>query len=371
MNDNIGVALIVGLTTGTSLYIWNSESFTKTQKIVLLLFIIFPPLQWISILLVLVYNKYQSENTIEAKTIKQDVEDKQNLDSAKSNLINLKEKGIITEEEFNTKVEKIEIQKIEYDIKDSIEYKQLKSLLDRDILTKEEFDSKIDLIKNTPIKKVNIEELERLQNYVDNIKLPLKEDSKKESSNYIYVYLILFFVVIVSVVLTISHFNENNAAQSYDSPPAIAEDTTALNNYNYQESIKNKKFVYIVMKVEKPNLDVFQPMSYINSVGLYEIPDPIYSINYEKETYSTEITEIENYNLDEKYKAMDNAKNKMYSQLEMYDSSNYINTSNKCKDEAKREEFKKISSKIVDTQIYEFDSYSEASIHKEEIGKSN
>jgi hypothetical protein len=64
MNENIGVGLIVGLAIGTSLYIWNSDNFTKPQKIGLVCCIIFPPMQWGSILLVLAYNKYQSENNL-------------------------------------------------------------------------------------------------------------------------------------------------------------------------------------------------------------------------------------------------------------------------------------------------------------------
>ncbi len=139
MENNIAVGILVGLSVGTSLYVWNSDSFTKHQKIGLICCIVFPPLQWIAILLVLAYNKHQSENTTEAKITKQNVESKQNLDSAKNNLKELKEKGIITEEEFNSKVEKIESQKTEFDIKNSTEYKQLKNLLDSGILTKEEF----------------------------------------------------------------------------------------------------------------------------------------------------------------------------------------------------------------------------------------
>ena len=62
---------------------------------------------------------------------------------------------------------------------------------------------------------------------------------------------------------------------------------------------------------------------------------------------------------------MDGAKNKMYSKLAIDDSVFSSNLWIKCKDDAKREEFQKISSEIIDTQIYDFDSYSEASRDKE------
>jgi uncharacterized membrane protein YcjF (UPF0283 family) len=70
MENNIAVGILVGLAVGTSLYVWNSDSFTKPQKIGLICCIVFPPLQWVLILLVLAYNKHQSENTTEAKIIK-------------------------------------------------------------------------------------------------------------------------------------------------------------------------------------------------------------------------------------------------------------------------------------------------------------
>lgn len=159
MDDKIGVGIIVGVATGVSLYVWNSDSFTKSQKIGLICCVVFPPLQWISILLVLAFNKHQSENTTEAKIIKQTNKIKQDLDSAKNNLTELKEKGIISEEEFNSKVNKIESQKLEFDIKNSMEYKQLKSLLDGGILSKDEFEKKVKLLNVLTDKEVNIEEI--------------------------------------------------------------------------------------------------------------------------------------------------------------------------------------------------------------------
>jgi hypothetical protein len=149
MNENIGVGLIVGLAIGTSLYIWNSDNFTKPQKIGLVCCIIFPPMQWGSILLVLAYNKYQSENTNEAKTVKQNFRNKQNLDSTINDLIELRGKGIISEEEFISKINTIENQKTEFDIKNSNEYKQLKNLFDSGILTNEEFENKTKLLKSS------------------------------------------------------------------------------------------------------------------------------------------------------------------------------------------------------------------------------
>jgi Short C-terminal domain len=151
MENNIGVGLIVGLTLASSLYVWSNEKFNSVQKTILLICIVFPPAQWLGILIVIAYNSNVESNTPERKTEKK-------LDTTISNLTELKEKGILTAEEYNTKIEKIENEKTEENLKNSIEYKQLKSLLDSRILTKEEFESKVQLLQSSAEKTVNKEE---------------------------------------------------------------------------------------------------------------------------------------------------------------------------------------------------------------------
>ena len=122
------VGLIVGLIFASSLYIWNNDKFSGLQKTILLICIIFPPAQWIGILFVLAYNNYKVNNSTE-KVIERKVEQvKANLDNSISNLKDLKEKGILTDEEYKTKVAKISTEKDEQSLKNSLEYKQLKSL---------------------------------------------------------------------------------------------------------------------------------------------------------------------------------------------------------------------------------------------------
>ncbi|MDY0089102.1 MAG: SHOCT domain-containing protein [Flavobacteriaceae bacterium] len=139
--ENIIVGLIVGATLTSSVYIWNNESFSKSQKIVLLLFLVFPPLQWLGILLVLWYNKYEKENTSEFKEEKK-------LSTSIDDLKDLKQKGILTDEEFSAKIKKVEQDSLEHKLKNSTEYKQLKNLLDSGILADEEFSNKIEVLRN-------------------------------------------------------------------------------------------------------------------------------------------------------------------------------------------------------------------------------
>lgn len=128
--------MIVGLLTTSSIYIWQSKSFNKTQKTILLFCAIFAPLQWFLIPVILYFNKIEKENTAEYKAEKK-------LNETIDKLKQLKIKAILTEEEFKTKIEKIEAEKTEIEIINSTEYKQLNSLLVSGILSKQEFDTKI------------------------------------------------------------------------------------------------------------------------------------------------------------------------------------------------------------------------------------
>ncbi len=89
--------------------------------------------------------------------IKEKVQTNYKTDDSLQNLSDLKQKGILTDEEYNQKVSKINAEKDEQELKNSVEYKQLKSLLDSNILTKEEFESKVILLKTFSNFKVNQE----------------------------------------------------------------------------------------------------------------------------------------------------------------------------------------------------------------------
>ena len=148
MEHNIGVGAIVGLATASSFYIYKSEKFSSIQKTILLICVIFPPAQWLGILIVLAYNNFIENNSVEKITEIKNENKINTLNSQVESLKDLKEKGILTSEEYNQKVEKLEAEKAEQDLKNSIEYSQLKSLLDSGVLTKEEFENKIEFINN-------------------------------------------------------------------------------------------------------------------------------------------------------------------------------------------------------------------------------
>ena len=106
MERSIGVGLIIGLVIATSIYVKESASFTKLQKTILLICIVFPPIQWIGILFFTIYNKIQSNNSSERISQKRNELAKKELDSSLINLKELKQKGILSEEEYKHKIKK-------------------------------------------------------------------------------------------------------------------------------------------------------------------------------------------------------------------------------------------------------------------------
>lgn len=170
MEHDTGVGIFVGLAIGTSLYIRNSDKFTETQKTSLLFCILFPPLQWVGIIAVLIYNNYKISKSLENAAKNRVEKVKSSLDNSTNNLENLKNKGLLTEEEYKNKIEKIDSKLVEENLINSIEYKQLYSLLENGILTTEEFEDKLIVLKSCLKKdeKLNIS----IKNNVVTVKLP-------------------------------------------------------------------------------------------------------------------------------------------------------------------------------------------------------
>ena len=129
--------LFGGLLIFTSVAIWHSTHFQKSQKIFLTICILFPPAQWVFAIIIYAYNK--SNDTL--IDYKQDISSK---DLEK--LTYLKNSKILSDEEYDIKASKIKTESILNDIKKTDEYKALYQLNKRGILNDREFDEKIKLL---------------------------------------------------------------------------------------------------------------------------------------------------------------------------------------------------------------------------------
>ena len=129
--------LFGGLLIFTSVAIWHSTHFQKSQKIFLTICILFPPAQWVFAIIIYAYNK-RNDFLIDYK---------QNISSKDlEKLTYLKNSKILSDEEYDIKASKIKTESILNDIKKTDEYKALYQLNKRGILNDREFDEKIKLL---------------------------------------------------------------------------------------------------------------------------------------------------------------------------------------------------------------------------------
>lgn len=147
MDKDIGVGIIVGLTVASTLFVYNRDFFTKSQKVYLYFCIIFPPLQWVSIIVISFYNAYQVTISPEFIENEKRQNEKENIVKQLKNLKDLRSKEILTREEFNEKVRAIKSSYEEREIKSTVDYKKLKELFDNGVLTETEFEDKVEILK--------------------------------------------------------------------------------------------------------------------------------------------------------------------------------------------------------------------------------
>ncbi|WP_418637732.1 WG repeat-containing protein [Winogradskyella sp.] len=147
MDKDIGVGLIIGLLIASTLFVYNTKIFSQPQKVFLYICVIFPPLQWLSILILLAYNYFQKE--LYNNNSKHNTRDSVAYDSVTqlSNLNHLRDEGILTDEEYFQKQEIIMKAELSEEMKRSDDYKKLKDLYESGILTKEEFDAKLETLR--------------------------------------------------------------------------------------------------------------------------------------------------------------------------------------------------------------------------------
>lgn len=172
MEHSIGVGAIVGLAVATSIYVWQHEYFSKAEKTVLLLCVIIPPIQWLGILGIHIYYNYKAKN-IKTKVVERNIKEK--ADSSINTLTELNKKGILTDEEYKEKIEKVENEKTKQDVVNSTEYMQLKNLLNLGVLTKDEFQTKIEFL-NSKALKTKTEEFRIIDGFSENLALVINVD---------------------------------------------------------------------------------------------------------------------------------------------------------------------------------------------------
>ncbi len=155
MDKGIGVGIIVALTFTSTIFILQSNYFSKNQKIILGILFVFPPAQWVLALIIGIWNK-QSESTIGFKI--------DNANKSDDEIEKLKNLGLLSEEEYKDKKEKVLEMKLNELVLKSEGYISLKKLKQNNILTQEEFEQKSERLKNKILNDVNFIEFENTEN---------------------------------------------------------------------------------------------------------------------------------------------------------------------------------------------------------------
>lgn len=129
--------------------------------------------------------------------------------------------------------------------------------------------------------------------------------------------------------------------------------------------LKISKFIYVIFTVKEPKLHHRNSIEELSADGysIIKIPEDNY-VTYDNVTYTSEIEEIPGYDENKQYQYMDmieaNVREKVTYTNVIFDAN--ILASIRDKEEQYR--ISKFKAKIVDRKFKVFDSYKEASIHR-------
>lgn len=135
------------------------------------------------------------------------------------------------------------------------------------------------------------------------------------------------------------------------------------NNTNIESN--SIKYVYMVFSVSEPKLikETFMP----SGNDIFGNPrtgiETFYRVEYEKYTYTTEIQELKNYNEDIKFKYIDKMEENVLNRANLSFNTDVFRLSDEDK-----ESIRDNGAKIINKKMNEFNTYKEASIHR---NKSN
>jgi hypothetical protein len=154
MNERILIGLISGLVVSIGAWVWHSDFFTKTQKIIIFISLLFPPGALAVIILISIYNNVRPNKAAPNPTVTQPTKDLSVLEESLGKIKELHEKGIFTDSELNEKTSELEKQirsiqeekaqkSFESKVKESEEYRALLVLRSSQVISSEEFDKKV------------------------------------------------------------------------------------------------------------------------------------------------------------------------------------------------------------------------------------
>jgi hypothetical protein len=273
---------------------------------------------------------------------------KSNYDDTKANLKKLKNSGLLTQFEYLNKLKIIEGEKGKNILK-SDAYLKLKQLYDSGALDTAEFYSKLGVLEDS-VSQV--------------------EPIKKKNTNQVYYSIagiVILFVLFVSWDKIVGAYENSNSFRNEDNQEFYSvpiernfESTKEI------EPINVTKFVYALIKTNEPFFAHMAALRGYDDYGVYyKIGEDINSVGWKEMTHVTDIKEIQGYNDDVKYRFLDEVEPKVKLILYQADNRFFGEVYGKCTDASKKSSLVENHSKLIDKDILVFDSYAEASKHRQ------
>ncbi|CAM4316940.1 hypothetical protein EWU23_09265 [Cytophagaceae bacterium 50C-KIRBA] len=375
MDKNILVGTIVGLVFASSLHIWKSDKISQTQKWILIPMFLFPPLQWVALMMVTLYNNYSSRNEELQENIEINVNSGNDLDQAIDNLVELRVKGIISFEELMKNIRVIEKKKLEKNLLKSKEFEQLKYLLDIDVISNEEFDIKVEQLKEKL--KHDMEQLIKF----DSENTPSIQDSlfnpdfSTKESTFKFVYALFSIGIIFVIVFGMNYYNFNPikdiffTEEKVETYPISTNNSTPTPTIQYVPEIV-KSYVIINFKIKIPKLIEFKSGEYTLDRD-YMGYESTFDVNWEESTITSKILEVDNFDFDKENKLLDDYESEIYGEIRTADDIFFTDVIRKCNNSDVREKLLQNKTQIISRSIDKYNTYSEASLAKRSINNLN
>jgi hypothetical protein len=133
--------------------------------------------------------------------------------------------------------------------------------------------------------------------------------------------------------------------------------------YESQMKTRESKYMYITYKIEKPKLNHVSEKYIPDLKGMTTIPEMNY-VTYEHEIYNSDISEINGNDENEQYRYIDLIEKYVMHQVSVADMNFNSEIIMYVRDENDKLKLKNYNAKIADRKVKIFDSYKEASIHR-------
>jgi hypothetical protein len=157
---------------------------------------------------------------------------------------------------------------------------------------------------------------------------------------------------------------KNSSSETFHESHPIGYTNSKADLSELNEPPKTKKYIYVSIELHNPKLHHSPSTSFFHDGKTITMPEQNL-VTWENVNSKSNIVEVINYTDDDKYRQLDLYENEVNFDLKMANQNFKSMVSFNIKDEFERFNLLKNEAKITKKECYIFDSYSEASIHRQ------